>query len=206
MPGPTRSACDHGQVNLLVSSAGVARAGTVRDSSYEDCERLMTINFWGVIYGTKAFLPCLEASEEGHISRISSIFGLFAPPGMGAYSASQFAVRGFTESLRQELGLQRNGISATCVHPGGVRTSIHNAGHVSSSTLAVTGSTEAETRRNVERLFMTTPEAAAREILEGVQKSARRVLIGGRPCRRRRAAPPAQPLPEPAGRRHEAGA
>jgi short-subunit dehydrogenase len=168
----------HGQVNLVINNAGVACAGTVDSTAYTDYEWIMAINFWGVVHGTKAFLPYLEAAGEGHIVNISSVFGLFSQPGMSAYNASKFAVRGFTESLRQELDLVKNGVSATCVHPGGVRTNIAAAGRVSDSLQYVTGSGEVDARRNFERLLRTTPEVAARQILEGVQRNARRVLIG----------------------------
>ena len=115
---------DHGKVNLIFNNAGVALSSTVEGVDYADLEWIVGINFWGVVYGTKAFLPYLKASGEGHVVNTSSVFGLFAQPGMSGYNATKFAVRGFTESLRQELDLQRSGVSATCVHPGGIRTDI----------------------------------------------------------------------------------
>ncbi len=113
---------DFGQVNLVFNNAGVALASTVEGLSYEDAEWIFNINFWGVVYGTKAFLPYLKQSGSGHIVNISSLFGLTAQPTQSAYNATKFAVRGFTEALRQELDLENCGVSATCVHPGGIRT------------------------------------------------------------------------------------
>jgi short-subunit dehydrogenase len=169
---------EHGRVNLVINNAGVALAGTVAATGVEDYEWLMGINFWGVVYGTKAFLPHLEAAGEGHVVNISSIFGLFAQPGMSAYNASKFAVRGFTESLRQELDLARNGVSATCVHPGGVRTNIASSARMSESIAELTGGSSADGMKQFEKLLNTSAEQAARSILRGVQKNARRVLVG----------------------------
>jgi short-subunit dehydrogenase len=168
----------HGRVNLIVNNAGVAHAGTVEGTDYEDYEWLMGINFWGVVYGTKAFLPHLKESGDGHVVNVSSIFGLFAQPGMSAYNASKFAVRGFTESLRQELDLMNNGVSATCVHPGGVKTNIAASSRISASLSDVTGEDAHTSRASFQKLFLTSPEAAAKAILSGVQHNDRRVLIG----------------------------
>jgi short-subunit dehydrogenase len=169
----------HDHVNLIVNNAGVAHSGTVEDTPYADYEWVMGINYWGVVYGTKAFLPHLKASGEGHIVNVSSIFGLFAQPAMSAYNSSKFAVRGFTESLRQELDLERCGVSATCVHPGGVKTNIAAAARFSDSVSKVTGAGKDESRATFEKLLLrTTAEDAARAILAGVRRDARRVLIG----------------------------
>jgi short-subunit dehydrogenase len=171
-------AADHGRVNLIFNNAGVVHTGTVEATPYEDYEWLMAINYWGVVYGTKAFLPHLQASGDGHIVNISSVFGLFAQPGMSAYNSSKFAVRGFTESLRQELDLARCGVSATCVHPGGVKTNIAAAGRVSASVAAITGGDAESSRQKFEKLFRTTAQDAAKQILTGVRRNSRRVLIG----------------------------
>ena len=92
--------------------------------SYEDFEWLMAINFWGVVYGTKAFLPHLRTSGEGHVVNLSSVFGLISVPTQGAYNAAKFAVRGFTDTLRMELEIEGSAVSATTVHPGGIKTNI----------------------------------------------------------------------------------
>ena len=93
-------------------------------SAFEDIERVVDIDFWGVVNGTKAFLPHLIASGDGHVVNISSLFGLLAVPGQSAYNAAKFAVRGFTESLRQEMLLAGHAVRVTCVHPGGIKTNI----------------------------------------------------------------------------------
>jgi len=169
---------DHGRVNLIVNNAGVAHAGTVLGSEIADYEWVMGVNYWGVVYGTKAFLPLLIESGEGHVVNVSSVFGLFAQPAMSAYNSSKFAVRGFTESLRQELDLARNGVSATCVHPGGVKTNIAVNGRFSASVSDVTGSNGNKSRDAFEMLLRTTPETAAKAIVAGIRRDARRVLIG----------------------------
>jgi short-subunit dehydrogenase len=170
---------EHGRVDLVVNNAGVAMAGTVAETAVEDYEWLMGINFWGVVHGTKAFLPHLRAAGRGHIVNISSIFGLFAQPSQSAYNASKFAVRGFTESLRQELDIERGGVSATSVHPGGIATNIARNARVGASTGAVIGGDPEVARQRFERLLRTSADDAAAAILAGVRRDARRVLIGG---------------------------
>jgi len=169
---------DFGRINLIINNAGVAHAGTVEKTELSDYEWVMGINYWGVVYGTKAFLPHLKASGEGHIVNVSSIFGLFAQPAMSAYNASKFAVRGFTESLRQELDLLDIGVSATCVHPGGIKTNIAAAARYSGSVADVTGKDGQGSQAQFEKLFRTTAEQAAKAIVRGVQRNSRRVLIG----------------------------
>lgn len=169
----------YGKVNLLFNNAGVAHAGTVEGSELAEYEWIMNINMWGVIYGTKAFLPYLKATGDGHIVNISSIFGLFSQPGMSAYNATKFAVRGFTESLRQELDMARCGVSASCVHPGGIRTNIAKTARMNDSMQAVTGQSADVARTQFhEQLLRTTPEKAAQVILAGVRRNKRRILIG----------------------------
>ena len=169
---------DHGRVNLIFNNAGVALAGTIDGLKVEDYEWVMDINFYGVLYGTKAFLPHLEASGDGHIINISSIFGVAAQPLMSGYNASKFAVKGFTESLRQELDITRSCVSATVVHPGGIKTNIAQSTRYSDSANAVTGTDESESKQEFEDLFLTTPETAARYIIKAVKKNKRRALIG----------------------------
>lgn len=168
---------DHGKVNLIFNNAGVALGCTVEGSEYKDIEWLMGINFWGVVYGTKEFLPHLKASGEGHIVNISSLFGLTAQPSQSAYNASKFAVRGFTESLRQELDIQKNGVSATCVHPGGIRTNIALAARMHNS-ITTLGMDPDSAGKQFNKLLRTPPEEAARQILEAVRHNDRRLLIG----------------------------
>ena len=168
---------DHGKVNLIFNNAGVALGSTVEGTDYADLEWLMGINFWGVVYGTKEFLPHLKASGEGHVVNISSLFGLTAQPSQSAYNASKFAVRGFTESLRQELDIQKNGVSATCVHPGGIRTNIALAARMHDSIRSL-GMEPEKAGKQFNKLLRTPPEEAARQILKAVANNDRRLLIG----------------------------
>lgn len=169
---------DHGKVNLVFNNAGVAVAGTVEGLSYEEYEWITNINFWGVVYGTKEFLPHLKASGEGHVINVSSVFGLFAQPTQSAYNATKFAVRGFTESLRQELDMTNSPVSATCVHPGGIKTNIARSARTNASMREITGGDPEKATADFEKMFSTTAKKAAQVILAGVQRDARRVLIG----------------------------
>jgi NAD(P)-dependent dehydrogenase (short-subunit alcohol dehydrogenase family) len=168
---------DHGKANLIFNNAGVALGSTVEHMSYEDVEWLMGINFWGVVYGTKAFLPHLKAAGEGHVVNMSSVFGLVAIPSQSAYNAAKFAVRGFTDALRLELDIERCGVSCTTVHPGGIKTNIARSARVDASVSAVAGDPE-NARRDFEKNLITTPEKAARQILAAVRQDKRRALIG----------------------------
>ena len=167
-----------GRANVIVNNAGVAVAATVEKSRYEDIEWLMNINFWGVVHGTKAFLPHLKASGDGHVVNVSSVFGLIGVPTQSAYNASKFAVRGFTEALREELDIERCGVSATCVHPGGIRTNIANAARVGDTAGIGGASSPEQATADFNKMLRIPPAVAARKILDGVQKNARRVLIG----------------------------
>ena len=167
----------HGGVNLIFNNAGVALASTVESMSYEDFEWLMNINFWGVVYGTKAFLPHLKASGEGHVINISSVYGLAGIPSQSAYNSAKFAVRGFTESLRQELDMMGCGVSATSVHPGGIKTGIARSSRIDSSIRDL-GVNDVGAREKFEKTFITSADKAARVILDGVRRNQRRVLIG----------------------------
>jgi len=138
----------------------------------------MDINFWGVVYGTQAFLPHLKASGEGHVINISSVFGIAAIPSQSAYNASKFAVRGFTEALRQELEIEGAPVSATTVHPGGIKTNIARSARFSAQMKDFLGVDEAAGKSSFERLFITTADKAAAVILSGVKANRRRVLIG----------------------------
>ncbi|MDA8269334.1 MAG: SDR family NAD(P)-dependent oxidoreductase [Actinomycetota bacterium] len=168
---------DHGSVNVIVNNAGVALAATVDTMSYDDLEWLMAIDFWGVVHGTKAFLPHLQASGEGHIVNVSSVFGLISVPTQSAYNAAKFAVRGFTDTLRMELEIAGSPVSATTVHPGGIKTSIARNARVDQSVAEMTGGAE-RARAGFDRLAITRPEKAARQILAAVAQDRRRVLVG----------------------------
>lgn len=168
----------HGPANLIFNNAGVALGAPVDGMSEADLKWVMDINFWGVVYGTQAFLPQLKASGDGHVINVSSIFGIAGIPSQSAYNASKFAVRGFTEALRQELEIAGEPVSATTVHPGGIKTNIVAAARFSPNMQELMGDTEQSTKRKFEGMFLTGADKAAEVILEGVRRNRRRVLIG----------------------------
>lgn len=168
---------DHGKVNLIFNNAGVGLGATIEGMEYKDFEWLMNINFWGVVYGTKAFLPHLKASAEGHVINTSSIFGLVGIPTQSAYNAAKFAVKGFTEALRMELEMEGAPVSATVVHPGGIKTNIAKSARMSSSLEKLGMDTKNATEK-FEKNFITTAEKAALIILGAVERNKRRVLVG----------------------------
>lgn len=163
----------HGRVTLLINNAGVALHGNFEEISLDDLRWLMGINFWGAVYGVKYFLPMLKREPRAHIVNLSSVFGLIAPAGQAAYSASKFAVRGFTEALRHELA--PTNVCVTCVHPGGVRTLIAQHARLGAATPSAR---RQESISRFEKLARTTPEAAAAVILRGVERREPRILIG----------------------------
>lgn len=168
---------EHGAVHLVVNNAGVAVAATVEAVSYDDLRWLMDIDFWGVVHGTKAFLPHLRASGDGHLVNISSVFGLISVPSQAAYNAAKFAVRGFTDALRMELAIEGAPVRCTTVFPGGIKTNIARNARVDASVAAL-GQDPAEARQGFERVALTTPDGAARRILWGVERNRPRVLVG----------------------------
>jgi NADP-dependent 3-hydroxy acid dehydrogenase YdfG len=159
-------------VNLVFNNAGVAMHQNVLDTSIEDYEWIMRINFWGVVYGTKAFLPHLIASGDGHLVNVSSLFGLIAVPGESGYNASKFAVRGFTEALRQEMLAAGYLVKVSCVHPGGIKTAIARSARVP-------GGDATELATSFEKVARMTPGRAAQIILRGVERNRARILVGG---------------------------
>ncbi len=114
----------HPSLNIVINNAGVALLGAFNEVDQAQMEWLININFWGVVHGTRAFLPHLSLKPEAHIVNLSSIFGIIAPPGQTAYCAAKFAVRGFSESLRHELAMSNSPVKLSVVHPGGVLTNI----------------------------------------------------------------------------------
>ncbi|WCO66956.1 SDR family NAD(P)-dependent oxidoreductase [Iamia majanohamensis] len=169
---------DHGGVNLIFNNAGVALGAPVETMAYEDLEWLMGINFWGVVHGTKTFLPHLKAAGEGHVVNISSIFGLAGIPSQSAYNAAKFAVRGFTEALRVELDIERCGVSATSIHPGGIKTNIARNARMGAGMEDLGDTDPEQARRDFEKMFITSAEKAAGEIVRAVQLDRRRALVG----------------------------
>jgi butyryl-CoA dehydrogenase len=168
---------EHGKVNLIFNNAGVALGATIEAMSYEDFEWLMSINFWGVVHGTKAFLPHLKAAGEGHVVNVSSVFGLISVPSQSAYNAAKFGVRGFTDALRMELEMQPCGVSATTIHPGGIKTNIARNARMDDSVASLTGGGPGSAD-DFDKVAKTSPEKAARQILAAVQRNRRRALIG----------------------------
>lgn len=163
---------DFGQVNLVVNIAGVALVSSVEDMSYEDFDWIVGINFWGVVHGTKSFLPHLIASGEGHLVNISSVFGLIGVPTQSAYNATKFAVRGFTESLRQKMLIGRRPVGVSCVHPGGIRTNIAR------DARAAAGNTPEKMATDFARIARTSPQSAAKTIVRGIERNRARILVG----------------------------
>ncbi|MFF7940204.1 SDR family NAD(P)-dependent oxidoreductase [Nocardia gamkensis] len=162
-----------GTVHQVYNNAGIAHHGEIIRSEYKDFERVMDVDFWGVVNGTKAFLPMVIESGDGHIVNVSSLFGLIAIPGQSAYNAAKFAVRGFTESLRQEMLVARHPVKVTCVHPGGIKTAVAR-----NATYAEGIDSKSAASMFDKKLAIHTPEMAAQTITEGVRKGHGRVLIG----------------------------
>ena len=173
-----KTAKDHGKVNLIFNNAGVAYASPVYAVDWDKFEWIMGINFWGVVYGTRAFLPHLQAAGDGHIINTSSLFGICAQPTQSCYNATKFAVRGFTESLRQELDMMNCGVSATRVHPGGIKTAIARKSKGEPELEEFMGTTHEDGKDFFEKFFITTAEKAADIILKAVKKDKRRILVG----------------------------
>ena len=166
---------EYGRVDLVINNAGVAHSQTIEDTSYEDFEWIMGINFWGVVYGTKAFLPELKKHPGGALVNISSVFGLISVPTQGTYNATKFAVRGFTEALRHETA--DTDLHVMCVHPGGIKTGI---AHAARFYVGPNGSSDQSKTATefVDKLARTTPDQAARKILADLAKKKGRCLIG----------------------------
>lgn len=165
---------DHGRADAIVNNAGVSVTESVLDLTYEDFEWIVGINFWGVVYGTKSFLPHLLERGDGWVVNISSVFGIIAVPHQSAYNATKFAVRGFTEALRQEC--HGTGVTALCVHPGGIKTNIVRAARFGS---APDGADRETTVRNFDqKMARTSAEDAAKAIVNAMERRAFRVLVG----------------------------
>lgn len=163
----------HSRVTHLINNAGVGLIGTFEQISLEDFEWLMGINFWGVVYGTKTFLPILKEQEQAHIINISSVFGIVAPPEQAAYCSSKFAVRGFTESLRHEL--EGSNVSVSTVHPGGIKTSIARNSRIGENTPE---EYKSQAVKFFDKVAQTSPEEAAETIMRGIKAKNPRILIG----------------------------
>src|SRR5215211_2416004 len=165
-------------LNILINNAGVALLGQFNEIDQAQFEWLMNINFWGVVHGTRVFLPQLSSRSAAHIVNISSIFGIIAPPGQTAYCASKFAVRGFSEALRHELKLALSPVKLSVVHPGGIATNIVR--NMRTGVAVTDNARRAEVIEFFDKEFAkTTAQAAASAIIAGIEKNAPRILIGG---------------------------
>ncbi len=162
-----------GRVNVVFNNAGVALTGHFEETAYADLDWIVGVNFWGVVQGTKEFLPHLIASGNGHVVNISSLFGLISVPSQSAYNATKYAVRGFSEALREEMLVSGHPVGVTVVHPGGIKTAIARNARVTPSE------DQAATAQLFDkRLATMTPDKAARIIVDGMLSGKARVLVG----------------------------
>ena len=164
---------DFGRASVLINNAGVALYGTFAEITLEEFDWLFRINFYGVLYGCKFFLPLLKAEPEAHLVNISSVFGLIGPAGQTAYAASKFAVRGFTQALSREL--LETPVSVSCVHPGGIRTRIADNARAGAATRV---EEQTQARERFDQVVRTSPEKAAEVIVNGILRKKARILIG----------------------------
>jgi NADP-dependent 3-hydroxy acid dehydrogenase YdfG len=162
-----------GRVNVVVNNAGVALSGRVEDLEWDDIDWIIGIDFWGVVHGTKLFLPALIESGDAHIVNISSLFGLVSMPDQAFYNAAKYAVRGFTEALREEMLIDGHRVGVTAVHPGGIKTAVARSARYSAKDDAA-----ASARFFDEKLAKMPPERAAEIIVKGVLRNQARVLVG----------------------------
>jgi NADP-dependent 3-hydroxy acid dehydrogenase YdfG len=162
-----------GGVDIVVNNAGVSSAGMIGEIGYDTLRWTMEVNFWGVVHGTMAFLPHLRARPEAHLVNVSSVYGLIGVPAQAAYCASKFAVRGFTEAVRQDL--RGTGVAVSVVFPGGVRTAIAANSRLDFNLPA---DEKQRMRKAFEAEARTAPEAAAEAIVRGIRRKAPRILIG----------------------------
>ncbi|WP_316179645.1 MULTISPECIES: SDR family oxidoreductase [unclassified Bradyrhizobium] len=167
----------HPGLNIVVNNAGVALFGSFAEIDQAEMDWLFNINFWGVVHGTRAFLPHLSRQREAHVVNLSSIFGIIAPPGQSAYAAAKFAVRGFSESLRHELTAAGSPVRLSVVHPGGIATAI--ARNARAGQGMTDNARRVQAIERFERLARTSPRDAALRIIEGIERNEPRILIGG---------------------------
>lgn len=164
---------EFGRVNVVINNAGVSLTGDLTDLEYADIDWIVGVNWWGVLYGTKEFLPHLIASGDGHIVNLSSLFGLISMPGQSIYNATKYAVRGMSEALREEMLVAGHPVGVTSVHPGGIKTNI-----VRNSRVSAKEDKEATSALFDKKLAKMTPDRAAEIIVNGILKNRARVLVG----------------------------
>jgi short-subunit dehydrogenase len=166
-------AAEHPETTLLVNNAGVALGGRFDQVTLEEFDWVMAVNFRSVVRLTHALLPALKAHPGAHLVNVSSVFGIVAPAGQAAYSASKFAVRGFTEAVRHELA--ENAVGVTVVHPGGIKTRIADSARTGSG---VSVEEYEQGRKQFAKLLTMPPETAAALIMAAIEKRRPRLLIG----------------------------
>ena len=164
---------DHGDIDILINNAGVTLMDHIVDGKLDDFHWVMNINFWGVVNGVKVFLPSLLRQQEAHIVNLSSIFGIMSVPGQAAYNSSKFAVKGFTEALKMEL--TGTSVKVCSVHPGGVKTAIAENARMG---LNITAASKDKLINEFNKSIYTSAEKAAMDIIKGIKKNKRRIVIG----------------------------
>ena len=164
----------HGGADLILNNAGVAHSATVAEMTMDNFNWIMDIDFWGVVYGTQAFLPHFLKRGSGHVANVSSIFGLIGVPTQSAYNAAKYGVLGFSEALRHEM-VEHN-VGVTVIHPGGINTNIVRHARMSQGPNAEAEHEEAIIK--FQELTMTQPDKAAQIILKAIRKNKARVLVG----------------------------
>ncbi|GAA5109125.1 SDR family oxidoreductase [Alloalcanivorax gelatiniphagus] len=164
---------EFGRVELVVNNAGVTATGDFAELAYDDLDWIVGINFYGVVHGSKEFLPHLIASGNGALVNISSLFGLVSVPGQSAYNATKYAVRGLTEAIREEMLVAGHPVTVTCVHPGGIRTGISRNGRKAAGLDGARIDALFE-----KKLAKMSPDRAAEIILDGALTGKPRVLVG----------------------------
>lgn len=167
---------DFGTPDIVINNAGVALFAEVADMTYDDFRWVMDIDFWGMVYGTKAFLPGMMARGSGHLVNVSSIFGTVAFPGNSAYNAAKFGIRGFTEALRHEMTVNGTGVEVSWVQPGGIKTNVARSARLAQKEELL--ARKDEIAANFDEIAKTTPEEAARVICAGIARNRPRILIG----------------------------
>ncbi|NIB38127.1 SDR family oxidoreductase [Pseudomaricurvus alkylphenolicus] len=168
---------EHGTVDGIINNAGVTFTGTVENTDYDQLERVMSINFMGMVYGTKEFLPVLKTRPEAFVANVSSVFGLFPMKNQSAYCSSKFAIRGFTEVLAQEL--KSTNITVASIHPGHIGTDILKSALKQGNIVGVElSSREQEGYVRAFKAMGLSPDRAATTILNGLEKKKSKIVVG----------------------------
>jgi NAD(P)-dependent dehydrogenase (short-subunit alcohol dehydrogenase family) len=170
----------YGVVHQLYNNAGIGGGRTILESDFVMFERVLAVNLWGVIYGTKWFLPHIIKSGDGHVINVSSLNGYMAQRELAAYCTSKFGVRGFTETLAIEMRAGKLPVGVTVVHPGGVHTNIATASLEMAPQFGIEV-TERDRRRVQiynDKLLRMDPAQAANIIIDGVEANKSRVRVG----------------------------